>query len=281
MRANYLLVAAAALLAACLLGAVSSEARIDARTVAGMWLFDGDEGDVATDSSSNGNDGILTNDPEWVDGKFGNALEFDGVLAYVDCGNGQSLDIAEAITIVAWVRFDAVDYKNGKGNLFTIAAKGYPDALAPHAGWWFSHDNRNNGQSFNYTCFGHKNGGWAGGGNNLSGVNFAFDKDEWYHLAITVGDSVGRLYVNGTQLGIDKPFANLVLSDTSRNLTIGSAGTSWYFGGLIDEFAVFDVELDGTDLQEIMDEGLERATGLTAVDPSGKLTLIWGGVKQW
>ena len=109
MRANYLLVAAAALLAACLLGAVSSEARIDARTVAGMWLFDGDEGDVATDSSSNGNDGILTNDPEWVDGKFGNALEFDGVLAYVDCGNGQSLDIAEAITIVAWVRFDAVD----------------------------------------------------------------------------------------------------------------------------------------------------------------------------
>ena len=34
--------------------------------------------------------------------------------------------------------FDGLDYKNSTGKLLSIAAKGYPDSLAAHAGWWFS-----------------------------------------------------------------------------------------------------------------------------------------------
>ncbi len=279
MKVKYLLVGVVVLFAAGLLFVVSSEARLDPQTIAGMWLFDGDDKEIANDSSGNGNDGTLINDPERVDGKFGRALEFDGVSASVNCGNGPNLDIAEALTVMAWVKFDAVDYKKGTGDLFTIAAKGYPDALAPHAGWWFSHDNRNNGQGFNYTCFGNKKGGWAGGGNNLNGRNFQFNKNEWYHMAITVGDSVGKMYVNGTPLGAEKPFVNLVLSDVSRDLTIGSAGSSWYFSGVIDEFAIFSVELEEQDIQAAMDQGLERASGLEAVDPSGKFTTTWANIK--
>ena len=280
MKVKYLLIVVFALFAAGLLSAVSSEARIDPETIAGMWLFDEDEGEVANDSSDNGNNGVLINRPKWDDGKFGSALEFDGMTTYVNCGNGPSLDITEEITVMAWVKFNAVDYKNAAGGLFTIAAKGYPDALTPHAGWWFSYDNRNNGQSFNYTCFGHKAGGWAGGGNNLSGRIFQFTKGEWYHIAITVGESIGKMYVNGTQLGADKPFANLVLSDTSKDLSIGSAGASWYFNGLIDEVAIFNVELAEEDIQTIMDKGLERASGLAAVDLSGKLITTWANIKS-
>jgi len=73
------------LFAAGLLFAVSSEARIDPETIAGMWLFDEDEGDVANDSSGNGNNGALINGPDWDDGKFGSALEFDGASTYVNC----------------------------------------------------------------------------------------------------------------------------------------------------------------------------------------------------
>jgi hypothetical protein len=279
MKVKYSLIAVVVLFAAGLLFAVSSEANIDPKTIAGMWLFDDDEGDVASDSSGNGNDGALINGPGWDDGKFGSALEFDGWSTYVNCGNGPSLDITEEITVVAWVKFNAVDYKNAAGGLFTIAAKGYPDALTPHAGWWFSYDNRNNGQSFNYTCFGNKVGGWAGGGNNLSGRIFQFNKGEWYHIAITVGESIGKMYVNGTQLGADKPFANLILSDTSRDLSIGCADTSWYFNGLIDEVAIFNVALEQEDIQDIMNKGLERVSGLSAVDLSGKLTTTWANIK--
>ena len=256
-----------------------SHARIDPKTIAGMWLFDEDEDDIAEDSSGNGNTGKLINGPKWDDGKFGSALEFDGGTTYVNCGNGLSLDITEELTVVAWVKFNAVDYKNGSGGLFTVAAKGYPDALTPHAGWRFSHDNRNNGQGFNYTCFGHKNGGWSGGGNNLSGRNFTFTKGDWYHVAITVGKSIGKLYVNGTQLGADKTFADLVLSDTTQDLTIGSAGTSWHFNGLIDEVAIFNIELEEKEIQTIMNDGLERASGLAAVNLSGKLITTWANIK--
>ena len=279
MKVKYPLVAVVALFAAGLLFAVSSEAKIDPKTIAGMWLFDEDEGDVVNDSSGNGNDGTLKNGPKWDDGKFGSALEFDGGTTYVSCGNGLSLDITEEITVMAWVKFSAVDNKNAAGGLFTIAAKGFPDSLSPHAGWWFSHDNRNSGQGFNYTCFGNKNGGWAGGGNNLSGRNFQFTKGEWHHVAITVGELIGKMYVDGTKLGADKPFADLVLSDVSRDLTIGSAGTSWHFNGLLDEVAIFNVELEEEDIQAVMNNGLEVSSGLAAVDPSGKFTTTWADTK--
>jgi len=38
--------------------------------------------------------------------KTAGALQFDGKDDYVDCGNDESLNITEAITIEAWVRHD-------------------------------------------------------------------------------------------------------------------------------------------------------------------------------
>ena len=277
MKVGYLLIGTVVLFAASLLFAALSEAKIDPETIAGMWLFDEDGGKVANDSSGNDNHGDLMNKPKWEDGKFGGALEFDGLAAHVNCGNSKTLDITEELTVMAWVRFDAVDYKGATGGLFTIAAKGYPDALVPHAGWWFSHDNRNGGQGFNYTCFGKGAGGWAGGGNNLNGRNFQFDKGEWYHIAITVGDSIGKMYVDATELGNEKQFLDLELSDTTRDLTIGSAGNNgWHFNGLIDEVAIFSVALQEADIKTVMERGLLESFD---VDASGKFTTTWANIK--
>ena len=262
----------------CLMFAGLSYGKFDEEAIMGMWLFDDGKGDRAKDSSENHNDGTLKSSPKWVDGKFGGALEFNGASTYVDCGNETSLDIKKEITVMAWVQFDGLDYKNSTGKLNTIAAKGYPDALAPHAGWWFSYDNRNNKQDFPYTCFGKKAGGWAGGGNNLSGHPSTFKDGEWYHFAFTIGQSMAALYIDGTQLGAEKPLVDLVLSDLSRNLTIGSAGTSWYFGGIIDEVAIFNVALSEKDLSSIMTRGLEAIS--SAVSPSENLSTTWGDIKQ-
>ena len=102
----------------------------------------------------------------------------------------------------------------------------------------------------------------------------------WYHFAFTIANAIAVLYIDGTQLGADKPLVNLVLSDTGRNLTIGSAGTSWYLGGIIDEVAVFNVALSENEIGSVMTNGLEKALGLTAVSSSGKLTTTWGDIKQ-
>ena len=44
----------------------------------GWWKFDDGTGTIAVDSSGNGNDGVFIQDPDWVAGKFGGALHFDG-----------------------------------------------------------------------------------------------------------------------------------------------------------------------------------------------------------
>ena len=82
---------------------VSVSYAIDPAAIVGLWLFDEGAGDVATDSSGNGNDGVLINEPEWVDGKFGKALRFDGVDDYVDIPDSPSLSPTEQMSIVAWI----------------------------------------------------------------------------------------------------------------------------------------------------------------------------------
>ena len=53
------------------------------------------------------------------------------------------------------------------------------------------------------------------------------------------------------------------------------------FTGLIDEIAIFDVALTKNDLNTIMKNGLEVATGFRSVSTTGKLTTIWGQIKKW
>lgn len=77
MKVKYLLTGVTVLFIVSLL-TTSGYAKLDLGTCVGMWLLDEDKGDTAMDSSGNQNDGTLKNDPKWVEGKFGRALEFDG-----------------------------------------------------------------------------------------------------------------------------------------------------------------------------------------------------------
>ena len=57
-----------------------SDAQLDVEGAVAIWLFDEGRGDKVSDASGNGNDGEFVNNPEWVEGKFGDALDFDGML---------------------------------------------------------------------------------------------------------------------------------------------------------------------------------------------------------
>ena len=79
-----------------------STAEFDLETVVGMWLFDEGKGNTAADSSENGNDGKLENDPKWTkDGKFGAAMEFDGneSKGHVVVGD---LGLSGEVTLILW-----------------------------------------------------------------------------------------------------------------------------------------------------------------------------------
>ncbi len=76
-------------------------------TVAELVLYyplDEGGGATAYDLSSNSNDGTLQGDPQWVAGKIGGALDFDGD-DYVDAGNSSTLDFgANNWTVTAWAK---------------------------------------------------------------------------------------------------------------------------------------------------------------------------------
>ena len=70
------------------------------------WAFDDNDGDTASDSTGNGHDGTLMGDPQWVDGYFGGALEFDQTGDEVNVPYHADLN-QETFTICAWANVDS------------------------------------------------------------------------------------------------------------------------------------------------------------------------------
>ena len=66
------------------------------------FSFDEGVGDTVKDLSGNNNDGAITK-AQWVDGKYGKALEFNGNDTWVDVGGSATLDLQEGMTLAAWV----------------------------------------------------------------------------------------------------------------------------------------------------------------------------------
>ena len=279
MKVKYLLIGVVVLFIAGVLTA-SSFAKIDLETIVGMWLFDEDEDDIAIDSSGNENHGTLTNGPEWIGGKFGKGLQFDGVSAYVDCGNVESLNITNAITIESWV------YYTGTGEKW-IGIVDQSQGASGNGGFGL-----HIGSGFH--AFPNKKVVVHLGDGAAPSPNFITTNDiptnQWVHVAAvwdgsTVTGSV-KIYLDGVeQAGAETNYGTTLMAAT-KPTTIGAARTFLkpppscnYFEGIIDEVAIFNVPLSAQDIQTTMNKGLERASGLVAVDLSGKLTTTWAAIK--
>jgi len=206
----------------------------------GYWKFDKGSGNIAVDSSGNGNNGTLINSPAWVDGVFGKALSFDGASNYVQIPDSSSLDVTANVTVAAWV---------------------YPRAYVDNAG-----DNPHivsrcaaNGQSiylFGIYPNSHKiMYAVCGTGNTLvqsSAANLTLNA--WTYLAITYNGSYVSLYINGT---FNSGYAQSgPIQTTSNRLTIGCNSypvtTYAYFNGTIDEVRIYNRTLSQQEIQEIM-----------------------------
>jgi len=68
--------------------------------IVGQWLLDETSGTVAKDTSGNGNDGEIIGKANWVNGKFGKALELDGTSTGLKVAPGLAL---KNFTAVLWV----------------------------------------------------------------------------------------------------------------------------------------------------------------------------------
>ncbi len=239
--------------------ASQSYARIDPGAIAGMWLFDEGAGDVAKDSSGNGNDGAIMG-PVWVAGKIGDALEFDGSDDYVDCGAGPSLDLTDQMTVVAWF-----SHPTGTEGYFLI--KNTPDDAIRQYGFLDYVSNNRVSLFCNTDTGSREEVQWDGE---------QYDDDTWHHFAMTINNPDAELFIDGVSKGTQQLEGNIVSADTSVWIGRRKPG-NFAYTGVLDEIAIFSAVLSGDDINSIMTAGLAGA--VAAVSAADKLSTTWAAIK--
>lgn len=243
-----------------------NDAAIDPSSAMGIWLLDEGSGDTAYDSSGNDHHGTI-NGAQWVDGKFGGALSFDGQDDFVDCGNSELLRIS-AGSMAAWISINV----NDDSGLSAVTLP-YDDGDAWDGPW------RSLGL-----------GSWRGSlrywmaidGNNAEMQPGDINTDQWYHLVATFDGTSRKAYLDGELKFEAETPGTIIYGDPKPSLVIGDrnvnrAASGERMNGLVDDVAVFNVALSDSDVSDIMNNGLQ---GVVAVEPSGKLATTWATVKD-
>jgi hypothetical protein len=238
------------------------------------WPLDDGSGTVAADVTGNGSDGTLNGDPQWVAGKVGGALEFDGD-DYVDCGNQDILNFGtNDWTITAWIRTTQADrgtiFANGSDNSggirFTLATH---EANDDHI-TLTTDDNSTKVQAL--------------------GATVVID-GEWYHVAGMREGTTTKVYVNGVLDGTNTVPAEYDFSGASQsNAYIGAidgnsdtatVSLEKIYIGIIDDVRIYDSALTEIELQAAMEggEGYPYALGPDPADGAfledAWVTLSW------
>ena len=219
------------------------------------WTFNEKDGDTASDLTGNGHDGSLIGDPQWVDGYFGGALEFNQAGDEVNVPFHADLN-QETFTICAWANVEP----GSGGHRAVISARD----TAPQRGYIF-YVTPNNKWEF-----------WTGSNtwNKITGPDMK--PGEWEHIAGIYTDGKQKFYVNGELVG-EKDSALTLNQD--QELLIGAGANekdhNFFFKGMIDEVRIYDRELSADEIVLVMES--EAATA--AVQVSDKLAVTWGYLK--
>jgi outer membrane protein assembly factor BamB len=178
----------------------------------GYWRLDEGAGPSAFDISGNNNRGTVHGASWTTGGKVGNALSFDGVDDYVDCGTGSSLMPTAGITLEAW--FKANDVSAYGTIVSTYSYEGYFLRVNPNAGIEFAPA----------ICY------------SPTGI---IQPGVWYHVVGTYDGTLAEIYVNAKLVG--SQFHTGPLTYTGQPLRIGNnpGDDPLSFNGIIDEVKIY------------------------------------------
>jgi hypothetical protein len=168
----------------------------------GYWKFDENTGTSAADLSGNGYTGTLTNGPTWTTGKYGKALNYNGVNQYVNMGN-----------VLAYKQYQLmVGSPESTGNV-TDSKK---IAVVFYAGDAFS----------NSQCY--------------RTVNDVIDGN-WHFVLATRRGATVQIYVDGVIAALTTVVAGPVANVSNpADFNVGFNNSASYFDGKIDEARVYN-----------------------------------------
>ena len=228
------------------------------------WTFD----DGSAKDLQGSSDGEIKGGVEAVDGKFNKALSFDGTDGYIEIPHNETMDVlADGFTIAAWIQPRVGSHGNSG-----IVTKG------PGTGWGIQY-------SFKITL------GWWGvssaGTEGYFGTNGVLNKPgEWILACLTAdgAQAIGYSAPDGGGVNANpKVIAGPYLIEPDFPIEIGVArmadgNTDRYFNGIIDEVYFWDRALTEDEVEELANGA--RLALSTSVEPSGKLSTLWGTVRN-
>ena len=243
--------------------AYTSFAEYGYENLTALWLFDEGEGTEAGDTSSQDNVGQI-HGATWVDGKFGKALQFDGTDDWVEVAHSDSVGFEKGNSFSVTLNFKGTKVAGA------LAGKNYEDK-SQATPWYLL---------------------WNGGGDNKvtfflrDSANTSFrpqstteiGDDQWHFIAGVANTDTGKasIWIDG-KMEADLDFNTDDGYGTAEGVFHIGRHFDRYTNGIIDEVALYNVALDGDDINSIMNDGL---VSITAVEAQGKLTTTWGKIKH-
>jgi hypothetical protein len=204
------------------------------------WSFDEGSGSIAGDFSGNGNDGTLQNGPTWVDGKQGQALDFDGSDDQISIPQNVSFQ-PQNVSYGGWIKS-----KGEQDKCFILSQylswmlQFSGDDLKPRA--WYD----NNGTR-----------------EHVSNDSVSLEKNKWYHVFVTIeGNNKMNFYLNGSLKDSVNFPGSIWYENVGSNLIISRSGwwadESTRFTGQLDEVRIYDRALSQSEIQDLYEKGLAR-----------------------
>jgi hypothetical protein len=230
----------------------SSAAQIDVNGsltdgLVGWWKFDEIDGSIAYDSSGNGNDGNLTNGPNWVEGKIGGSLSFDGVDDYVQIPKVQSF-FSNAASFTSWVKVMSYNLSNEQG----LAVFGVGQNLHyPYSG---------NSQLYINILRSI---------NRVPNIQTTVNFSDWHHVSITTqNNGYWVMYHNSSQ--ISRVDAEPLSLPNNKSFGRSVSDSSFrYLNGLLDDVRIYDRALSAVEVKALYELGeqpvQESGAGTTSV----------------
>ena len=233
---------------------------IDPKNIVGEWHLDGS----CADSSGKGNEGnIAGGGADWVDGKFGEAIQLTG---QGDCIELPADGVPDEYTVSLWI-YQLSDEAPGDVATYGQTILSSSSTMSPDGyGFWLL---TVGGEKIRFYSFETA----SAVANALLTKDVVISLEQWYHIAATAvkgGDSV--IYVDGVEVARWK---NKGLSVGSTKYFIGElrTGRKIPFNGIVDEVTIFDTVLSDADIAKL-------ARGGIAVPASGKLSITWGYIRN-
>jgi hypothetical protein len=210
------------------------------------WRGEGNSFDYA------GTNDLAFIEAAYAPGEVGQAFALNGFNSYL-AGPAQGLAPSGTndFSIEFWANFAAVAPSTmaGDGSIVFLARD---EGLGEHNKWLFGL-----GGGFLYLYL----NGPAAGPQFLAQALFAPATNQWYHLALTRGGAVFRVYVDGFQVSAETNNVSIPVADAP--LTIGQA-QGLFMPGLLDEISIYNRALAPGEIEGIFAAGSFGKCGVSA-----------------